>query len=170
MFCHRGHLLRLRTWPGGIKSFPQTWLIFFTSSCDEISGSVKYSIIRCHLFSAATCHFCPAAETSPELRVVICVSAYRKLVTHEVLTGGKHRRGSQFSFCVCFKCTMKAASTLHDRLFHRLLLSPMHFFDTTPLGRILTRFSRDMDEGEDGVFNHCRDLVQLLWPKRKHHL
>lgn len=104
MFCHRGHLVRLRTWPGGIKSFPQTWLIFFTSSCDEISGSVKYSIIRCHLFSAATCHFCPAAETSPELRVVICVSAYHKLVTHEVLTGRKHRRGSQSWLTVLFLC------------------------------------------------------------------
>ncbi|KAJ3587403.1 hypothetical protein NHX12_011001 [Muraenolepis orangiensis] len=38
---------------------------------------------------------------------------------------------------VFVKCTMKAASTLHDRLFRKLLLSPMHFFDTTPLGRIL---------------------------------
>ncbi|MEQ2190774.1 Multidrug resistance-associated protein 5, partial [Xenoophorus captivus] len=49
---------------------------------------------------------------------------------------------------VFVKCTVKAASALHDKLFSRLLLSPMRFFDTTPLGRILTRFSRDMDEGE----------------------
>lgn len=49
--------------------------------------------------------------------------------------------------CV-WQCTVKAASALHDKLFRRLLLSPMRFFDTTPLGRILTRFSRDMDEGE----------------------
>lgn len=50
--------------------------------------------------------------------------------------------------CLCWQCTVKAASVLHDKLFRRLLLSPMRFFDTTPLGRILTRFSRDMDEGE----------------------
>lgn len=50
--------------------------------------------------------------------------------------------------CLCWQCTVKAASVLHDKLFRRLLLSPMHFFDTTPLGRILTRFSRDMDEGK----------------------
>lgn len=52
------------------------------------------------------------------------------------------------SCSLCWQCTVKAASVLHDRLFRRLLLSPMRFFDTTPLGRILTRFSRDMDEGE----------------------
>ncbi|KTG04186.1 hypothetical protein cypCar_00016804, partial [Cyprinus carpio] len=48
---------------------------------------------------------------------------------------------------VFVKCTVRAASVLHDKLFKTLLLSPMRFFDTTPLGRILNRFSRDMDEG-----------------------
>ncbi|XP_053497408.1 ATP-binding cassette sub-family C member 5 [Ictalurus furcatus] len=47
---------------------------------------------------------------------------------------------------VFVKCTLRAASALHDKLFKTLLLSPMRFFDTTPLGRILTRFSKDMDE------------------------
>lgn len=54
-----------------------------------------------------------------------------------------------------WQCTVRAASVLHDKLFHRLLLSPMRFFDTTPLGRILTRFSRDMDEGEVS----CLDFI-----------
>ncbi|XP_053092755.1 ATP-binding cassette sub-family C member 5 [Pangasianodon hypophthalmus] len=47
---------------------------------------------------------------------------------------------------VFVKCTLRAASALHDKLFKTLLLSPMRFFDTTPLGRILTRFSKDIDE------------------------
>ncbi|KAK3526468.1 hypothetical protein QTP70_028681, partial [Hemibagrus guttatus] len=47
---------------------------------------------------------------------------------------------------VLIKCTLRAASALHDKLFKTLLLSPMRFFDTTPLGRILNRFSKDMDE------------------------
>lgn len=43
----------------------QRWLIFFfTSSCDEIFVSVKYSINRINLFSAATCNFCPIVEMS----------------------------------------------------------------------------------------------------------
>jgi len=41
---------------------------------------------------------------------------------------------------------MRASSRLHDRLFQRVMGAPVSFFDTTPLGRIINRFSRDMDE------------------------
>uniref|UniRef100_A0A7N8X539 ATP-binding cassette sub-family C member 5 n=1 Tax=Mastacembelus armatus TaxID=205130 RepID=A0A7N8X539_9TELE len=63
---------------------------------------------------------------------------------------------------VFVKCTVKAASTLHDKLFRQLLLSPMQFFDTTPLGRILTRFSRDMDEVDVRLSMQAEMLLQNL--------
>uniref|UniRef100_A0A673BQB4 ATP-binding cassette sub-family C member 5 n=1 Tax=Sphaeramia orbicularis TaxID=375764 RepID=A0A673BQB4_9TELE len=63
---------------------------------------------------------------------------------------------------VFVKCTVKAASALHDKLFRRILLSPMHFFDTTPLGRILTRFSRDMDEVDVRLAMQAEMLLQNL--------
>uniref|UniRef100_A0A3Q3VS30 ATP-binding cassette sub-family C member 5 n=1 Tax=Mola mola TaxID=94237 RepID=A0A3Q3VS30_MOLML len=63
---------------------------------------------------------------------------------------------------VFVKCTVKAASALHDKLFRRLLLSPMRFFDTTPLGRILTRFSRDMDEVDVRLTMQTEMLLQNL--------
>nr|XP_033489127.1 multidrug resistance-associated protein 5 [Epinephelus lanceolatus] len=63
---------------------------------------------------------------------------------------------------VFVKCTVKAASVLHDKLFRRLLFSPMHFFDTTPLGRILTRFSRDMDEVDVRLTMQAEMLLQNL--------
>nr|DBA26326.1 TPA: hypothetical protein GDO54_010602 [Pyxicephalus adspersus] len=47
---------------------------------------------------------------------------------------------------VFVKGTLRASSKLHDELFRRILRSPMKFFDTTPTGRVLNRFSKDMDE------------------------
>ncbi|KAM9005719.1 ATP-binding cassette sub-family C member 5 isoform 2-T3 [Sarcophilus harrisii] len=47
---------------------------------------------------------------------------------------------------VFVKGTLRASSRLHDELFRKILRSPMKFFDTTPTGRILNRFSKDMDE------------------------
>ncbi|XP_076445818.1 multidrug resistance-associated protein 1-like [Babylonia areolata] len=38
-----------------------------------------------------------------------------------------------------------AARTMHQKMLNRLLRAPMAFFDTTPLGRIVNRFSQDMD-------------------------
>uniref|UniRef100_A0A6Q2XDW5 ATP-binding cassette sub-family C member 5 n=1 Tax=Esox lucius TaxID=8010 RepID=A0A6Q2XDW5_ESOLU len=47
---------------------------------------------------------------------------------------------------VFVKGTLRASSKLHEELFRKILRSPMKFFDTTPTGRILNRFSKDMDE------------------------
>ncbi|XP_067851301.1 multidrug resistance-associated protein 5 isoform X2 [Heptranchias perlo] len=47
---------------------------------------------------------------------------------------------------VFVKGTLKASSRLHDELFRKILRGPMKFFDTTPSGRILNRFSKHMDE------------------------
>uniref|UniRef100_A0A182NES5 ABC-type glutathione-S-conjugate transporter n=1 Tax=Anopheles dirus TaxID=7168 RepID=A0A182NES5_9DIPT len=40
---------------------------------------------------------------------------------------------------------LKAAKESHDKLLHSSLRMPMSFFDTTPLGRIINRFSKDVD-------------------------
>lgn len=44
------------------------------------------------------------------------------------------------------KVTLRASSKLHDTMFKRILGSPISFFDTTPTGRLVNRFSKDQDE------------------------
>lgn len=40
---------------------------------------------------------------------------------------------------------LRAASILHVRLLRSCLRSPMQFFETTPLGRVVNRFASDTD-------------------------
>ena len=39
----------------------------------------------------------------------------------------------------------RASKQSHKLLLNRILRSPMTFFDTTPAGRIVNRFSKDID-------------------------
>uniref|UniRef100_A0A8C2ZTB2 ATP-binding cassette sub-family C member 5 n=1 Tax=Cyclopterus lumpus TaxID=8103 RepID=A0A8C2ZTB2_CYCLU len=42
--------------------------------------------------------------------------------------------------------TLNASTKLHNTMFKKIFSSPMSFFDTTPTGRILNRFSKDQEE------------------------
>ncbi|ODV86480.1 hypothetical protein CANARDRAFT_206868 [[Candida] arabinofermentans NRRL YB-2248] len=43
-------------------------------------------------------------------------------------------------------CSIRASKKLHNQMATAVLNSPMSFFETTPLGRILNRFSQDMSK------------------------
>nr|XP_014346315.1 PREDICTED: multidrug resistance-associated protein 5-like isoform X4 [Latimeria chalumnae] len=63
---------------------------------------------------------------------------------------------------VFVKSTLRASSKLHDLLFEKILRSPMKFFDTTPLGRILNRFTYDMDEVDVRLASQMELLIQNI--------
>ncbi|KAK9322975.1 P-loop containing nucleoside triphosphate hydrolase protein [Lipomyces orientalis] len=46
-------------------------------------------------------------------------------------------------------CTIEAAKKLHDRMLRHVIRSPMSFFDTTPLGRIINRFTADVNRVDE---------------------
>ncbi|XP_072488245.1 ATP-binding cassette sub-family C member 12 isoform X2 [Notamacropus eugenii] len=58
------------------------------------------------------------------------------------------------------KTTLMASSTLHDHFFEKILKSPMSFFDTTPTGRLMNRFSKDMDELDVRLPFHAENFLQ----------
>jgi len=43
-----------------------------------------------------------------------------------------------------YRGTALASTNLHGAAMHRILRSPSSFFDTTPIGRIISRFSQDI--------------------------
>ncbi|KAI6243900.1 ABC transporter, ATP-binding protein [Aphelenchoides fujianensis] len=54
------------------------------------------------------------------------------------------------------KLTIRASTNLHNRMLKSILHGIVAFFDSTPTGRILNRFSKDLDESEKeiaGVLN-----------------
>nr|XP_028596055.1 multidrug resistance-associated protein 9 isoform X4 [Podarcis muralis] len=61
------------------------------------------------------------------------------------------------------KTTLRASSRLHDTMFHKILWSPMSFFDTTPTGRVMNRFSKDMDELDVRLPFHAEMFLQQLF-------
>ena len=58
--------------------------------------------------------------------------------------------------------TLDAATKLHDTMLMRILRAPMSFFDTTPTGRMLNRFSKDIDIIDTTVPMNFRMLFNQL--------
>lgn len=55
--------------------------------------------------------------------------------------------------------TLNAAKILHLKMLRNILRNPMVFFDTTPVGRILSRFSKDVDVCDSTLPSNLR-----TWP------
>jgi ATP-binding cassette subfamily C (CFTR/MRP) protein 1 len=58
---------------------------------------------------------------------------------------------------------LKAAAYLHNLMLSHVLKSPMSFFDTTPLGRIINRFSKDVDVVDNTLPMNMRSWIQCLF-------
>ncbi|XP_055153991.1 ATP-binding cassette sub-family C member 12 isoform X1 [Symphalangus syndactylus] len=61
------------------------------------------------------------------------------------------------------KTTLMASSSLHDTVFDKILKSTMSFFDTTPTGRLMNRFSKDMDELDVRLPFHAENFLQQFF-------
>jgi ABC-type multidrug transport system fused ATPase/permease subunit len=63
--------------------------------------------------------------------------------------------------------TLQAAKVTHNFLLTKVIRAPMEFFDQTPIGRIINRFSKDIEEVDSDLpatlraFSSC--LFGVLW-------
>lgn len=69
---------------------------------------------------------------------------------------------SQFIMAIIFSLgTIAAANAMHTALIHNVMRLPLNFFDTTPLGRILNRFSKDVDTCDNVLPHVTRMLIAM---------
>ena len=62
----------------------------------------------------------------------------------------------------CRLVSWKAGKTLHDNLLNNLIHAPMVFFESTPLGRITNRFSKDIYTLDEQIPNTIRWYLQSM--------
>lgn len=60
-----------------------------------------------------------------------------------------------------FKVSMLASKMLHAKMLHRILEAPLTFFTSNPCGRILNRFSKDMDAIDETLPKMHMDALQV---------
>ncbi|PNF24808.1 hypothetical protein B7P43_G15136 [Cryptotermes secundus] len=59
--------------------------------------------------------------------------------------------------------TLLAATYLHSQMLSHVLTNPLSFFDTTPTGRILNRFSKDIDTLDNTIPHNIRAWLTCLF-------
>ena len=58
--------------------------------------------------------------------------------------------------------TLNASKAMHKRMLEQVMRSPMSFFDTTPIGRIVNRFAKDVDVCDNTLPSNIRQLLSTL--------
>ena len=59
--------------------------------------------------------------------------------------------------------SIKSSTLLHSNLLKNILNAPMSFFDTTPAGRIVNRFSKDMDDVDAMIPFVAKDMINQIF-------
>ncbi|CAB3223734.1 unnamed protein product [Arctia plantaginis] len=68
-----------------------------------------------------------------------------------------------FSNLLPFLACWRAAKILHEILLNNILRAPLHFFEVTPVGRILSRFSKDVDSVDTSLAAKISNALNYLF-------
>lgn len=90
----------------------------------------------------------PSAETDPTFYLAV----YTAIVLGAAMLGVASSGIGAWS-------SYKAAVTIHDRLLDRIMRATVRFFSVTPLGRIINRFSRDVEVIDSSLNGALRTVL-----------
>ncbi|KFH72941.1 hypothetical protein MVEG_00166 [Podila verticillata NRRL 6337] len=57
---------------------------------------------------------------------------------------------------------IKTTASMHSQAFNHVIHAPLSFYDTTPIGRILNRFSKDVDALDSNLWGTLNDIFITL--------
>jgi ABC-type multidrug transport system fused ATPase/permease subunit len=152
------------------KTETKTWM----EKEERATGSVKAKVWKTYFFAAGGYRFVPflllgiaivqAARVGTDAWLVVWsnnsinsfsfgayVGVYLSIASGQVL--GNYIMGILFAYFGTI-----AAQKLHKKAIDRILLAPVSFFDATPMGRIINRFSKD----QDGIDNTLMDAFRMF--------
>ncbi|KAF8428575.1 hypothetical protein EV426DRAFT_584868 [Tirmania nivea] len=72
-------------------------------------------------------------------------------LTVYALIGFAYMATSLLRECIVFAGSLRASRKIHDQLLHAVMRAKFRFFDSTPLGRIINRFSKDLEAVDQEV-------------------
>ena len=58
--------------------------------------------------------------------------------------------------------SLKAGAKIHKQLLTNVLRGPMSFFDSTPIGRVVNRFSKDINSIDFGLPDQLGDMFDAV--------
>uniref|UniRef100_H0WU32 ATP-binding cassette sub-family C member 12 n=1 Tax=Otolemur garnettii TaxID=30611 RepID=H0WU32_OTOGA len=129
----------------GSSAFGNWWLVLWLDKGSQISCGSQGNKTACEVGKVL-------ADIGQHVYQWVYASSMLSMLVFSIVKG--------FTFT---KTTLMASSLLHDRVFDKVLKSPMSFFDTTPTGRLMNRFSKDMDELDVRLPFHAENFLQQFF-------
>ncbi|KAJ2649364.1 Transporter of the ATP-binding cassette (ABC) [Coemansia sp. RSA 1250] len=134
------------------------WAASYSRPAVNVNGTGGFSIIalaRSMTSDVGPIGFVPRVKTGDRVNLGYFIGVYVAiaLVSVLVILGRS---------LVQFWSSLRASKELHERLLHTILRAPVRFFDTTPVGRLINRFSKDMETIDQSLSSSLAIFVTEL--------
>ncbi|XP_032743536.1 multidrug resistance-associated protein 9 isoform X3 [Rattus rattus] len=126
----------------GSSAFSTWWLGLWLDSGSQVICAPQSNETACNVNQTLQ-------DTKHHMYQLVYIASMVSVLTFGIIKG--------FTFT---NTTLMASSSLHNRVFNKIVSSPMSFFDTTPTGRLMNRFSKDMDELDVRLPFHAENFLQ----------